>query len=81
VAAALVATPIAWEHYLVLLLVPIALASPRLSALWLAPIAMQLLSLPAWSEGRAGLIAMFLAAGAATLAWAMVSGPRAAAQS
>jgi glycosyl transferase family 87 len=39
VAGALLATPVLWLHYLVLLFVPIALARPRLSALWLAPLA------------------------------------------
>src|SRR5262249_39549692 len=39
VAGALVATPVLWLHYLVLLYVPIALARPRLSALWFAPLA------------------------------------------
>ena len=34
-AAALVLTPVVWPHYLVLLLAPLALARPRLSALWL----------------------------------------------
>ena len=38
VVAALAATPIVWSHYFVLLLVPIALARPRLSGLWLLPI-------------------------------------------
>ena len=38
VVAALIATPILWNHYLVLLLVPIALARPRLSPLWLLPL-------------------------------------------
>ena len=37
-AAALVLTPILWLHYLVLLYIPIALARPRLSALWFAPL-------------------------------------------
>jgi alpha-1,2-mannosyltransferase len=36
IAAALVLTPIVWIHYLILLLVPLALARPRLSPLWLA---------------------------------------------
>jgi hypothetical protein len=36
--AALIATPILWTHYLVLLLAPIALARPRLAPLWLLPI-------------------------------------------
>jgi hypothetical protein len=38
-AAALVLTPILWLHYLVLLVVPIALARPRLSWLWFVPLA------------------------------------------
>ena len=36
--AALAFSPIVWLHYFVLLLVPIALASPRFSLLWLLPI-------------------------------------------
>ena len=39
VAGALLVTPVLWLHYLVLLFVPIALARPRLSALWFAPLA------------------------------------------
>jgi alpha-1,2-mannosyltransferase len=39
VAGALLATPVLWLHYLVLLFVPIALARPRLSALWFVPLA------------------------------------------
>jgi hypothetical protein len=39
VAGALLATPVLWLHYLVLLYAPIALARPRLSALWFAPLA------------------------------------------
>jgi hypothetical protein len=38
VLAALTATPIVWQHYMVLLFVPIALMSPRLSRVWLVPI-------------------------------------------
>ena len=38
VLAALSATPIVWEHYMVLLFVPIALASPRLSPAWFIPL-------------------------------------------
>jgi len=38
VVAALIATPILWNHYLVLLLAPIALARPRLAPLWLLPL-------------------------------------------
>jgi hypothetical protein len=39
VMAALTASPIVWDHYLVLLLVPVALLSPRWSRLWLLPLA------------------------------------------
>jgi hypothetical protein len=37
VAAAIVLTPVLWQHYLVLLVVPVALARPRFSAIWLLP--------------------------------------------
>jgi hypothetical protein len=43
VIAALSGTPIVWEHYMVLLFVPIALASPRFSRLWLVPLVSPLL--------------------------------------
>ncbi len=36
--ATLTAAPIVWDHYLVLLLIPIALRSPRLSGLWFLPL-------------------------------------------
>jgi hypothetical protein len=36
--AALIATPILWTHYLVLLIAPIAVARPRLAPLWLLPV-------------------------------------------
>jgi hypothetical protein len=35
--AALIAAPIVWDHYLVLLFIPIALRSPRFSGLWFVP--------------------------------------------
>jgi alpha-1,2-mannosyltransferase len=44
-AAGVVATPILWLHYLVLLVVPIALARPRLSGLWFAPLALTIFEL------------------------------------
>lgn len=37
IAAALLLSPIVWIHYFVLLLVPVALARPRLSGLWFMP--------------------------------------------
>jgi len=33
--AALIASPIVWEHYFALLLIPLAIARPRFSALWM----------------------------------------------
>ena len=38
VVASLVATPLVWMHYLLLLYVPIALYRPRLSGLWFLPL-------------------------------------------
>jgi alpha-1,2-mannosyltransferase len=38
VVAMLVASPIVWPHYLALLVVPIALLSPRLSPVWFVPL-------------------------------------------
>jgi hypothetical protein len=43
IAAGLVISPIVWVHYLVLLFVPIAIVRPRLSALWLLPLALWVL--------------------------------------
>jgi Glycosyltransferase family 87 len=37
-AAALALSPIVWTHYFALLIVPIALASPRLGPIWLLPV-------------------------------------------
>jgi glycosyl transferase family 87 len=39
-AASLALTPIVWLHYFALLLVPVALARPRLGPLWFVPLAM-----------------------------------------
>ena len=41
--ATLTAAPIVWDHYLVLLFIPIALRSPKLSALWFIPFTAPLL--------------------------------------
>jgi MFS family permease len=38
IVGAVVATPILWLHYLILLLVPIALTRPRLSRVWFLPV-------------------------------------------
>jgi hypothetical protein len=49
--AALLLTPILWLHYLVLLVLPIALARPRLSLLWLVPLAMVVFEALDWYRG------------------------------
>jgi Glycosyltransferase family 87 len=51
IAAALVLTPILWLHYLVILVVPIALARPRLSWLWFTPLAALI---PSWLDWYGG---------------------------
>ncbi|HEX8976532.1 MAG TPA: glycosyltransferase family 87 protein [Solirubrobacteraceae bacterium] len=48
VLAALTATPIVWEHYMVLLFIPIALASPRFSAAWLIPLCTPIIEAASW---------------------------------
>ena len=47
-AAALVLTPVVWPHYLDLMLAPLALARPRLSALWLLVLAATILYVFDW---------------------------------
>jgi hypothetical protein len=50
-AASLLLSPIVWMHYLILLLIPIALSRPRLSPLWLAPFAFSFLDYSAHNQG------------------------------
>jgi glycosyl transferase family 87 len=59
-AAALAASPIVWVHYFLLLLVPLALARPRLSPLWLVPFAYSPLGEAAWPAGNARNLALAL---------------------
>ena len=61
-AAALAFSPIVWVHYFLLLLVPLALTSPRLSALWLVPLAYWPLGESAWPAGTTWKLALALAA-------------------
>jgi alpha-1,2-mannosyltransferase len=51
VAATLALSPIVWLHYLVLLLVPLAIARPRFSAIWLLPILLWTSPRPGYAEG------------------------------
>ena len=66
IGASLLLTPILWPHYLVLLFVPVALARPYASPIWLAPLAIWF-DATSWSYGSAGRIAALLAITAATL--------------
>jgi hypothetical protein len=58
--AALAASPMVWPHYLALVFVPIALASPRLSALWFTPL-LAYLAPVAQTTGRPWEIVPYLA--------------------
>jgi hypothetical protein len=60
--ASLAASPIVWVHYFLLLLVPLALARPRLSLLWLVPFAYEPLGESAWPAGDARKLLLALAA-------------------
>src|SRR4051794_10355809 len=64
VGIALLVTPIMWQHYLVLLFAPIAIARPRMSALWLVPLLFWI-DAASWSRGEAVRIAPVLALSAA----------------
>jgi Glycosyltransferase family 87 len=71
VVGALLATPICWLHYYVLLLAPIALYRPRLSPLWFAPLV--LWATPkTHANGSAWKIALALALTLAALAPALL---------
>jgi hypothetical protein len=59
-AAGLAASPIVWIHYFLLLLVPLALTRPRLSALWFVPFAYLPLGETAWPAGDARKLALAL---------------------
>ena len=68
-AAALALSPIVWLHYLVLLYVPIALARPRLSGLWLLPLALWPFMAAGWfGDWPAGNLEELLVAAALVLA-------------
>ena len=51
VAATLALSPIVWLHYLVALLVPVAIARPRFSAIWLLPVVLWVSPKPGYAEG------------------------------
>ena len=74
IAAALALTPILWQHYLVLLLVPLAVVRPRFSAIWLLPVALWLA--PREDNGVPLQTLLPLIAAAALVAYVLRRGPR-----
>lgn len=51
VVATLALSPIVWLHYLVVLLVPLAIARPRFSLIWLLPILLWVSPKPGYADG------------------------------
>jgi hypothetical protein len=67
-------SPIVWQHYLALLLVPLAVLRPRFSAVWLIPCLLWLTPLAAYSPANAASRIVFAAAVVGTVVFAL--GPR-----
>jgi hypothetical protein len=72
IAAALALTPIAWVHYVWLLLVPLGLAQPRFSAIWLLPLVTWLVP----RSGNGDGLEPFVPASVAALLVSFMLGPR-----
>jgi len=62
IAAALALTPIVWLHYLVLLVVPLAIARPNFSSIWLLPAVLWIAPTPMNPEGLASAEPLLVAA-------------------
>ena len=74
IAATLVLSPIVWLHYLVALLVPLAILRPRFSIIWLLPVLLWVSPKPGYAEG----VATFMPAiAAAILVTVLLVRPRA----
>jgi alpha-1,2-mannosyltransferase len=74
VAATLALSPIVWLHYLVALLVPLAIMRPRFSPLWLLPVLLWVSPKPGYAEG---IQTIFPAIAAAILVAILLARPRA----
>jgi len=74
IAATLVLSPIVWLHYLVALLVPLAILRPRFSLIWLLPVLLWVSPKPGYAEG----VATFMPALAAAIVIAVLLRPPAA---
>lgn len=68
VALMLVASPLVWSHYFVLLLVPLAIGRPHLSPAWLLPLAMWVCPPSTTVVGWQAAVAWAVAAGVVALA-------------
>ncbi|HSF60220.1 MAG TPA: glycosyltransferase 87 family protein [Gaiellaceae bacterium] len=75
VAATLVLSPIVWLHYLVALLVPLAILRPRFSLIWLLPVLLWVSPRPGYAEGYETFMPMIAAAVLVTVLLAR-PGPR-----
>jgi alpha-1,2-mannosyltransferase len=71
--ASLALSPIVWLHYLVVLLVPMAIARPRFSAVWLLPVLLWTSPKPGYAEG---IQTFFPAIAAAILLVLLLARPR-----
>jgi Glycosyltransferase family 87 len=74
VAATLALSPIVWLHYLVALLVPLAILRPRFSLIWLLPVLLWVSPKPGYAEG---VQTIFPAIAAAILIAILLARPRA----
>jgi len=68
-AAALAFSPIIWLHYFVLLVVPLAIARPRFSAIWLMPLVLFLTPLNGNGESIQPLLPAIVAAAILAVAY------------
>jgi hypothetical protein len=78
-AAALVLSPIVWLHYFVVLLVPLAVARPRFSTLWLLPLLLWLTPLNGNGEAIQPFLPGLVAAATIVLVLVTPGRPRGAA--
>jgi hypothetical protein len=76
IVAALAFAPVVWLHYLVLLVVPIAIARPRFSAIWLLPIVLWVCPRDGHGEGLQPFLpaVVVLLILATLVAWPSLSG-------
>jgi hypothetical protein len=75
----LIASPLLWNHYFAILLVPMAIARPRLGAVWVAPLI--LWACPAEGVANWQVALAWLVAGGVVLAIVCQPSPRASASS